>query len=217
MKVLMLDSTHAILEDGLRDAGFEVVCDFNSPREHILKIIKNFDGLVIRSRFKIDAELISAGTSLKFIGRFGAGLENIDVPFAESKGITCIRVPEGNRNAVAEHALAMLLSLFNHLNRASNEVRNGIWLRHENTGIELAGKTIGIVGYGFMGSAFAEVLQNFDVRVLAYDKYKTNYAPQGVVETDMSTIFAEADILSIHTPLTEETNHYGGFRLLTEL
>ena len=202
----MLDSTHPILENGLRHSGFEVVGDFKSSKAELLKSIHQFDGLVIRSRFKMDAAFISAAHNLKFIGRFGAGLENIDVPFAESKGIICIRVPEGNRNAVAEHALGMLLSLFNHLNRASNEVKNGIWLRHENTGTELAGKTIGIVGYGFMGSAFAEVLRHFAVRILAYDKYKANYAPKGVVETDMPTLFNEADILSIHTPLTEETN-----------
>ena len=207
MKVLMLDSTHAILENGLREAGFDVNIDYSSSKEEILQRIHEYDGLVIRSRFKLDDAFISSATNLKFIGRFGAGLENIDVTAAESYGISCIRVPEGNQNAVAEHALGMLLSLFNHLPRAQKEVRNGIWKRAENTGEELAGKTVAIIGYGYMGSAFVGRLQHMDVRILIYDKYKRNYAPAWAEETDMDTIFSEADVVSYHVPLTEETTH----------
>ena len=207
MKILFLDTTHPLLEDGLRRQGHEVVFDLQGDKQAVIEELADYDGLIIRSRMRIDAELLAKADTLKFIGRFGAGLENIDVAFAESKGITCIRVPEGNRDAVGEHALGMLLSLFNHLNRVDAEVRKGIWLRKENTGVELSGKTVGVIGYGYMGSAFVEKLRGFDVRVLIYDKYKSGFAPDWTYETGLRAIFEEADVLSLHVPLTAETRY----------
>ena len=207
MNILFLDTTHPVLEEGLRAQGHEIVFNLHGNLADVAKHIAAFDGLIVRSRLRIGADLLNQATRLKFIGRFGAGLENIDVAAATAKGITCIRVPEGNRDAVGEHALGMLLSLFNHLKRADAEVRQGIWLRKENTGVELAGKTVGVIGYGQMGSAFVEKLRGFGVRVLIYDKYKTDFAPQWATEVDMHTIFEEADVLSLHVPLTGETHH----------
>ena len=207
MKILFLDSTHSVLEEGLVAAGYQLEFDYSSSVELVKKKLQDVDGIIIRSRFKIDRDFLESACHLKFIGRFGAGLENIDVPFAESRGIKCIRVPEGNRNAVAEHAIGMLLALFNNLNRADAEIRNGIWNRAENTGIELQGKTVGVIGYGYMGSAFVEKLESFDVRVLIYDKYKNQFAPDWAYETGMRAIFEEADVLSLHVPLTKETKY----------
>ena len=207
MKILFLDSTHPNLEKGLTDAGHTLLFDFESDPKQIVQKLTGIEGIVIRSRMRIDAEILNAATDLKFIGRFGAGLENIDVTLAEKKGVTCIRVPEGNRDAVGEHAIGMLLSLFNHLKRADTEVRNGIWLRKENTGLELQGKTVGVIGYGYMGSAFVEKLRGFDVRVLIYDKYKSQYAPHWAYETSLHAVFEEADILGLHVPLTAETKY----------
>jgi len=207
MKILFLDSTHYLLEKGLNEAGHELDFDYASEQKLIAERLHLYDGIIVRSRFPIDAAFLAHGTNLKFIGRFGAGLENIDTAFAESKNIRCLRVPEGNRDAVGEHALGMLLSLFNNLNRADAEVRSGIWKRKENTGVELQGKTVGVIGYGFMGSAFVEKLQGFDVKVLVYDKYKNNVTPDWVYETSLKAIFEEADIVSLHTPLTAETKN----------
>jgi D-3-phosphoglycerate dehydrogenase len=207
MRILFLDSTHPILEEGLKKQGHVIEFDYTSSSQEIGEKLGNYEGLIIRSRMPINKALLERASQLKFIGRYGAGLENIDVDFAQSKGITCIRVPEGNRDAVGEHAMGMLLSLFNHLRRADSEVRNGVWKRAENTGIELQGKTIGVIGYGHMGSAFVEKLRGFDVPVLIYDKYKSNYAPDWTFETSLRAIFEEADVLSLHIPLTSETQY----------
>jgi D-3-phosphoglycerate dehydrogenase len=207
MKILFLDSTHPVLEAGLRQLGYQLEFDYTSDAAGVAAKIGAFQGLIIRSRMPIDKLILQSATNLKFIGRFGAGLENIDVEFAKSLGITCIRVPEGNRDAVAEHAIGMLLSLFNHLNRANREVRQGIWRRAENTGVELQGKTVGVIGYGYMGSAFVDRLQGFDCKVLIYDKYKSQYAPPWAFETSLRAIFEDADILSLHVPLTTETRY----------
>lgn len=208
MKVLFIDTTHPILNEILSSKGF--VCDIQNTlsKSEIENLLPNYEGIVIRSRFKLDKSFIDKGTHLKFIARPGAGLENIDVAYAESKGIKCFRSPEGNRDAVAEHALGMLLCLFNKLKTADEEVRKGIWNRVENWGVELKGKTIGILGYGYMGAAFAKRLSGFGVRVLAYDKYKTNYIQKSnyIIETTLETVFDHCDILSLHLPLTEETN-----------
>jgi D-3-phosphoglycerate dehydrogenase len=166
-----------------------------------------YDGIVIRSKIKITKEIIDKATNLKFIARAGAGLENIDVIYAQSKGILCLHAPEGNRDAVGEHALGMLLSLFNNLCKANKEVREGKWIREGNRGVELMGKTVGIIGYGNMGSAFADRLKGFGVTVLVYDKYKKNFGTDFIIETSMKEIFEKADVISIHTPLTDET-HY---------
>jgi D-3-phosphoglycerate dehydrogenase len=204
-KILFLDSNHPAMLEILRAKGFICDEDYTSPKEEILKKIHEYSGVIIRSRFKLDREFLDAGSNLKCIGRAGAGMENIDVAYAASKGITCVHAPEGNRVAVAEHALGMILSLMNNFRRADNEVRNGIWKREENRGTELTGKTVGIIGYGNMGSAFAKVLRGFDVQILAYDKYKTGFGDEFVKESSPEEIAANADVLSLHVPLTNET------------
>ena len=203
MKILFIDTVHPLLKQELEKENH--ICDsaYNKSKTEIQQIISNYQGIIIRSRFKIDKQFIDCGSNLKFIARAGSGLENIDVEYAENKNIHCYNAAEGNRQAVAEHALGMLLSLFNNLNNADQEVREGKWEREKNRGIELAGKTVGIIGYGNNGSAFAEVLKGFNVKILAYDKYLTNY-PQ---ESSMETIHKEADIISLHVPLTDETTY----------
>jgi len=204
-KVLFIDTVHPILAERLEATGY--LCDWKTDlnREEILEIIHEYQGAVIRSKFKFDKEVLDQADSLEWIARSGAGMENIDVAYASSKGIQCYNSPEGNRDAVAEHAIGMLLSLFNQLHQADDEVRNGFWNREKNRGIELRGKTVGILGYGYMGAAFAERLKGFGVNVIAFDKYKTAYGIELVKEVDEQTFFKETDVLSIHLPLTEET------------
>ena len=203
MKILFIDPVHHLLKQELEKENH--ICDsaYNKSKTEIQQIISNYQGIIIRSRFKIDKQFIDCGINLKFIARAGSGLENIDVDYAESKNIHCYNAAEGNRQAVAEHALGMLLSLFNNLSRADQEVRNGVWEREENRGIELAGKTVAIIGYGNNGSAFAEVLKGFNVKILAYDKYLKDYS----YKSTMKTIYKEANIVSLHIPLTEETSY----------
>lgn len=206
-KVLFLDSTHPILYDKFKELGFEVLYEFDKTKNELIPQLKDIEGLIIRSRIKIDAEIMQNAPSLKFIGRVGSGLENIDLEYAKSKGIYCINSPEGNRDAVAEHAIGMLLCLKNNILKSDREVRKGLWLREENRGIEISGKTIAIIGFGNMGSAFAQRLKGFDCTILAYDKYKTNYAPESVKETTLDNIYENADIVSYHIPYNQE-NHY---------
>jgi len=203
MKILIIDTVHPLLKQELEKENH--ICDtaYNKSKTEIEQIISNYQGIIIRSRFNIDKDFIDCGSNLKFIARAGSGLENIDVDYAENKNIHCYNAAEGNRQAVAEHALGMLLSLFNSLNKADQEVRNGVWEREGNRGIELAGKTVAIIGYGNNGSAFAEVLKGFGVTILAYDKYLTNYPNKSTMET----IRKETDIVSLHIPLTEETTY----------
>ncbi len=191
----------------LSSAGIECTDGTSWNREKILSHISSYDGTVIRSRIFIDKEFLDRGIHLKFIARAGAGMESIDTAYALEKGIACLSSPEGNRVAVAEHALGMLLCLMNNLHKADREIRAGRWLREENRGHELAGKTIGIIGYGNTGSAFAKRLEGFDVQVLAFDKYKKNFGTSFVKAALPGEIFSEADILSLHVPLTDET-HY---------
>jgi D-3-phosphoglycerate dehydrogenase len=204
-KVLFIDSVHQRLQKDLEAAG--LVCDlqYEWDRDAIAAKLSEYVGIVIRSRIKLDKELISKGTNLKFIARAGAGMENIDVEFAEAKGIKCLHAPEGNRDAVGEHALGMLLALLNNICRANNEVRQGHWIREGNRGTELQGKTVGIIGYGNMGSAFAQRLKGFGVTVLAYDKYKKNFSDEFAKEATLQELFEKADVLSLHIPLTDET------------
>ncbi|OFX84971.1 MAG: hydroxyacid dehydrogenase [Bacteroidetes bacterium GWF2_33_16] len=206
-KILFLDTTHPRLPEMLINAGFECHNSFKSSVNEIKEIISNYKGIILRSRIKIDKTLMDEGVNLKFIGRVGAGLENIDTEYAEKKGIQCINSPEGNRDAVGEHALGMLLCLLNNITKANSEVREGIWLREENRGLEIKGKTIGIIGYGNMGTAFAQRLKGFGANVIAYDKYKSNYSDDFVTERQLVDLFEQSDILSLHVPLTEET-HY---------
>jgi len=206
-KVLLLDTNHEILEKGLTEAGFS--CDYFDylDRDGLGSIIGNYSGIIVRSRFRLDKTLLEKAENLSFIGRVGAGMEGIDVAYAAEKGIRCFNAPEGNRNAVGEHAMGMLLSLMNRLLIADAEVRKGVWLREENRGMELQGKTVAIIGYGNTGGAFARKLSGFECPVIAYDKYKSGYSDEYVKEAQMERIFDEADILSLHIPLTEETTY----------
>jgi len=208
INILFIDSVHPLLQKELEARGFICQLQYEWNREKIGEELHKFDGVVIRSRVKLDKELIDKGTKLKFIARAGAGMENIDVTYAESKGIKCLPSAEGNRDAVGEHALGMLLCLFNNICRADREVREGLWVREGNRGVELQGKTVGIIGYGNMGSAFAQRLKGFDCAVIAYDKYKKNYGNEYVMETTLEELFEKTDVLSIHLPLTDETLNY---------
>ena len=204
-KILFIDSVHPVLMGDFIDMGFK--CDYfpEYKKEDYEKIIHKYFGVIIRSKIKLNKNILEKANQLKFIGRVGAGLENIDVEFAEKKGIKCFNSPEGSRDAVGEHTVGMILSLLNNLNRADKEVRQGKWNREKNRGIEIKDKTIGIIGYGNMGSAFAEKISGFGAEVIAYDKYKFNYSDKFVTETDLEKIFKATDILSLHVPLTEET------------
>ena len=203
MKIIFIDSTHPKLIKDLKSRGF--ICDqaHDKSRSDILKIIKNYDGLVIRSRFKIDKAFINTAKKLKFIARAGSGTENIDLDYANKKNIKCFNAAEGNREAVAEHALAMILNLLNNIRVSDQEIRKGIWNREKNRGFELSGKTIGIIGFGNTGSLFAKILENFNIRILAYDKYKKNYKFQ----SNIDEILEFSDIISLHIPLTDETKY----------
>ncbi len=204
MNILHLDSNHPLLIEELNTLGFTNDEDYTSTKTEIETKISTYDGLIIRSRFTIDKTFIDAAKHLKFIGRVGAGLENIDCEYAAQKGITLIAAPEGNRNAVGEHSLGMLLALFNKLNKADQEVKQGKWLREDNRGIELDGKTVGLIGYGNMGKAFAKKLRGFDVNVLCYD-IKPNVGDENATQVSLNTLQAQADVLSLHTPQTALT------------
>ena len=206
MKILHVDTNHPLLISELQALGFKNDEDYSSSKETIQNKIHNYDGLIIRSRFKIDAQFLDAAINLKFIGRVGAGLENIDTAYAEKMAIKLIAAPEGNRNAVGEHSLAMLLSLFNKLNKADKQVRNGQWLREDNRGVELDGKTIGLIGYGNMGKAFAKKLRGFDVTVLCHD-IKSNVGDENAIQVTLKELQQRADVLSLHTPETALTIH----------
>ena len=205
MKILHLDTNHPLLLNQLNDLGFTNHEDYTSTKEDVEKKIHEYDGIVIRSRFKIDKTFIDAATNLKFIARVGAGLESIDCDYAEQKGIYLISAPEGNRNAVAEHALGMLLSLMNKFGEADAEVRQGDWNREKNRGDELDGKTIGIIGYGNMGKAFAKKLRGFDIDVIFHD-IKDGLEDANAKQVTLNELQTKADVLSLHVPITELTN-----------
>lgn len=207
MKILFIDPVHPLLWKALSKKNFECVEGYALSKDETQQIIGDFDGIVIRSRFKIDSAFLDTCKDLKFIARSGSGLENIDVSYAQAKGIHCINASEGNAQAVAEHALAMILSLLNNLNKADAEVRKGIWQRSQNRGYELYGKTVGIIGYGNTGSAFAKLLNGFDCTVLSYDKYLESFTTNWARKVEMNEIFEHADILSLHLPLTEESTY----------
>lgn len=204
-KILILDKNHPYLDKKLNDLGFEFTTDKYATKAEIEDSIDQYEGIIIRSRFKIDKQFIDKAKNLQFIARVGAGLESIDIDYAKKKGIHLISAPEGNRNAVGEHALGMILSLFNNLKKADLEIRNGKWLREANRGIELEGKTIGLIGYGNMGNAFAKVLKGFDVEVICYD-IKENLGNENARQVDLEELQEKTDVLSLHTPHTELTN-----------
>lgn len=204
-KVAFIDKVHPVLMEQLIGKG--VQCDdyTSSSSEELMENIADYDGIVIRSKFKVDKALIDAASSLKFIARAGAGMENIDSCYAKENAIALFNSPEGNRTAVAEHAMGMILSLLNHLNRVDVEVRNGVWLRAENRGHELKGQTLAIIGYGNMGHAFAKRLSGFEVNVISYDKYKNNYGDDYAEESTWEEIYKKADIVSLHVPQADDT------------
>lgn len=204
-KVLFVDTAHPSLRQGLEKLGFQ--CDYfpDFQYDDFKQVIGQYEGVIIRSKIKLDSEILLAARNLGFIGRVGAGMENIDTAAAEKLGIRCLNAPEGNRSAVGEQAVGMLLMLFNNLKKGDDEVRRGLWLREENRGIEIEGKTIGIIGYGNTGGAFAKKLSGFGAHVLAYDKYKTGFSDRFVKEVPLKILFEQTDILSFHVPLTDET------------
>lgn len=204
MKILHLDENHPLLVDEFAKLGFVNDLDYTSPREEILEKIGAYQGLILRSRLPVDRELLDRATALEFIGRLGAGLENIDVDYARSKGIFLAAAPEGNRNAVGEHTLGMLLSLFNKLNTADAEVRRGLWRREENRGLEVEGKTIGIIGYGNMGKAFARKLKGFDAEVICYDIIG-GVGNEDARQVGILEFRRKVDVVSLHVPETPET------------
>ena len=205
MRILFADSNHPILHELCIQAGYTCDLFWDKSVEELQHMLPNYDALVIRSKFKLTKELLAKCKHLKCIGRVGAGLENIDVEYANLHGIKCLSVPEGNRDAVGEHALGMLLMLFNNLKKADAEVRKGIWLRAENRGIEITGKTIGIIGYGNTGQSFAKKLSGFDCKILVHDKYKKDFSDNKIIEAQLSDIFSQSDVVSLHVPLTLET------------
>ena len=206
MKILHLDTNHPILIEQLNSLGFTNDEDYTSSKAEIIAKIDLYDGLIIRSRFSIDASFLEKAKNLKFIGRVGAGLENIDCSYAKNNGITLIAAPEGNRNAVGEHCLGMLLSLFNKLNKANGEIKKGQWLREENRGVELDGKTVGVIGYGNMGKSFAKKLRGFNIEVLCYD-LKPNVSDDCCKQVSLREFQQKVDVLSLHTPQTELTRN----------
>lgn len=205
IKILHLDTNHPLLWEQLEQVGFTNEADFTSSKEEVETKIQNYHGIVIRSRFNIDKTFLDKATNLQFIARVGAGLESIDCDYAISKGIELISSPEGNRNAVGEHALGMLLSLFNNLNKADREIRQGQWNREANRGLELDGKVVGIIGYGNMGKSFAKKLRGFDVEVLCYD-ILPNVGDENAKQVSLKELQVKSDVVSLHTPWTDLTN-----------
>ncbi len=204
MKVLHIDTNHSFLREQLKMHGFTNHEDYTSSRSELLKKISEYEGIIIRSRIKIDREFLEHATQLRFIGRVGAGLENIDETYAAEKNILLFNAPEGNRNAVGEHALGMLLSLFNKLRTAHDEVSRGIWLREENRGVELEGKTVGVLGYGNMGKSFAQKLSGFHCKVICYD-VQPNVGDAFATQVSLEELYAQTQVLSLHTPQNETT------------
>lgn len=204
-KLLIVDDLHPAFKQEAEKLGY-IVDDYPElTYQETLKIIDKYTGLAIRTKFNAGKELMDAGINLRFIARAGAGIDNIDELYAVSKGIQCINAPEGNRDAVAEHTAGMLLSLMNNLRKADIEVRNGIWDREGNRGYELKGRTVGIIGYGNTGESLAHKLKGFEVDVIAYDKYKNGFTDTYAREASMEDIVKQADVLSLHIPLTTET------------
>ncbi len=206
-KILFLDKAHPYLEAHLTEHGFVCHTDTTGDKEAVEAFIGEYQGVVMRSRFRIDRQFLDKASNLVFLAREGVGLEHIDVAYAEAKGIQVLISPEGSRDTVAEHALGMLLCLMNNLSRADRQVRSGQWVREANRAVELKGKTVGILGYGNMGSSFARRLSGFGVKVLAYDKFKEGYGDEFALEVSLEQLFDEAEVVSVHIPYSAD-NHY---------
>lgn len=206
--VYFLDTVHDVLQERLTNAGFHCVDAGSRTFDECCELLGNAHGIVIRSRFPMGGALLRFAPDLEFIARSGAGMENIDTAYCRSRNIELFNAPEGNRNAVGEHALGMLLSLMNRITVAHNQVRSGKWDRDGNRGVELDGKTVGIIGYGNNGTAFARKLRGFDVKVLAYDKYKSGYGDDFVIEATLEAVIRKSDVVSFHIPQNEETIYF---------
>ena len=209
-KVIISAPANPLLAEGLVKKGYYVINEPSVSYKELSEMIEDAEGLVVTTRIKIDKPFLDKAHNLKWIGRLGSGMELIDEQYAKEKNIRCISTPEGNRNAVGEHTLGLALNLLHNISRSFDEVKGSKWLRRENTGTELSGKTVGIIGFGNTGNAFARLLQPFGVKVLAYDKYKKDFGNDFINEAGIEQIQAEANVISLHLPLTPETRHFAG-------